>query len=52
VTRSKKTCTCTVVQAPDLTGEFGPGSVIEVIDVKPDCPVHGYEWIYPFSDPP
>lgn len=40
------TCTCTITQVPDLTGEFGPGSIVEVIEVNYDCPDHG---TYPYT---
>jgi hypothetical protein len=34
------TCTCTLIEAPELDGEFGPGTTVQVIKLNPGCPVH------------
>jgi hypothetical protein len=33
-------CICIIRSAPELDGEFGPGSKAETIDVNPGCLVH------------
>lgn len=33
-------CTCQILDAPELRGEFGPGVEVQVLKIDPACAVH------------
>lgn len=42
-------CTCTEVEIPDLTGEFGDEDTY-ALDMDPDCPVHDFNEVVSILD--
>ena len=33
-------CTCQIIDAPELHGEYGPGVDVSILKINPSCPVH------------